>query len=141
MDEKMKFILDQCKDFQGEYMSFGELCAEVHMLLPIPHIDDTLSAVLIRELPIGQLLIEDDSDTFLHQHLTVDEAKEVAQHCGLHYEVCEANPELNATGSDVECSMYCIVERDQLEKGLHRIIKAIAYSHFVLGRRGMEVKA
>lgn len=141
MDEKMKFILDQCKDFQGEYMSFGELCAEVHMLLPIPHIDDTLSAVFIRELPSGQLLIEDDSDTFLHQHLTVDEAKEVAQHCGLHYEVCEANPELNDTGSDVECSMYCIVERDQLEKGLHRIIKAIAYSHFVLGRRGMEVKA
>lgn len=141
MDEKMKFILDQCKDFQGEYMSFGELCAEVHMLLPIPHIDDTLSAVLIRELPSGQLLIEDDSDTFLHQHLTVDEAKEVAQHCGLHYEVCEANPELNAIGSDVECSMYCIVERDQLEKGLHRIIKAIAYSHFVLGRRGTEVKA
>ena len=141
MDEKMKFILDQCKDFQGEYMSFGELCAEVHMLLPIPHIDDTLSAVLIRELPSGQLLIEDYSDTFLHQHLTVDEAKEVAQHCGLHYEVCEANPELNAIGSDVECSMYCIVERDQLEKGLHRIIKAIAYSHFVLGRRGTEVKA
>lgn len=98
MDEKMKFILDQCKDFQGEYMSFGELCAEVHMLLPIPHIDDTLSDVLIRELPSGQLLIEDDSDNFLHQHLTVDEAKEVAQHCGLHYEVCEANPELNAPG-------------------------------------------
>ena len=37
--------------------------------------------------------------------------------------------------------MYCIVERDQLEKGLHKVIKAIAYSHFVLGRRGMEVKA
>lgn len=141
MDEKMKFILDQCKDFQGEYMSFGELCAEVHMLLPIPHIDDTLSAVLIRELPSGQLLIEDDSDTFLHQHLTVDEAKEVAQHCSLHYEVCEANPELNATGSDIECNMYCVVERDQLEKGLHKVIKAITYSHFVLGRRGMEVKA
>lgn len=94
-----------------------------------------------RELPSGQLFIEDDSDTFLHQHLTVDEAKDVAQHCGLHCEVCEANPELNATGSDIECNMYCVVERDQLEKGLHKVIKAIAYSHFVLGRRGTEVKA
>lgn len=138
MDEKMRFILDQCRDFRGRYMSLGELCAEVYMLLPVPHVDGTLSAVRIRELPSGQLLIEDDSDTFLHQHLTVDEAKDAAQHCGLHCEVCEANPELNATGSDVECSMYCIVERDQLEKGLHKVIKAIAYSHFVLGRRDGE---
>lgn len=141
MDEKMRFILDQCRDFRGRYMSLGELCEAVYMLLPVPHVDGTWSAVSIRELPSGQLLIEDDSDTFLHQHLTIDEAKDVAQHCGLHCEACEANPELNDTGSDVECNMYCVVERDQLEKGLHKVIKAIAYSHFVLGRRGMEVKA
>lgn len=140
MDEKMKFILDQCKDFSRKYMSSGELWDEVHMLLPIPHVDGTLSSVLIRELPSGQLFIDDYSDTFLHQHLTVDEAKEVAQHCGLHCEACEADPELNDTGSSVECSMYCVVERDRLEEGLHKIIRAIAYSHFVLGRRGMEAQ-
>lgn len=141
MDEKMKFILDQCKDFSRKYMSSGELWEEVHMLLPIPHVDGTLSTVMIRELPSGQLFIDDYSDTFLHQHLTVDEAKEVAQHCGLHCEACEANPELNDTESSVECSMYCVVERDQLEEGLHKMIRAIVYSHFVLGRRGMEVRA
>lgn len=139
MDEKMKFILDQCKDFSRKYMSSGELWGEVHMLLPIPHVDGTLSAVMIRELPSGQLFVDDYSDTFLHQHLTVDEAKEVAQHCGLHCEVCEADPELNDTGSSVECSMYCVVERDRLEEGLHKMIRAITYSHFVLGRRGTEV--
>lgn len=140
MDEKMKFILDQCKDFSRKYMSSGELWGEVHMLLPIPHVDGTLSFVLIRELPSGQLFIDDYSDTFLHQHLTVDEAKEVAQHCGLHCEACEADPELNDTGSSVECSMYCVVERDQLEEGLLKMIRAITYSHLVLGRRGTEAQ-
>lgn len=140
MDEKMKFVLDQCEGFSRKYMSSGELWGEVHMLLPIPHVDGTLSSVLIRELPSGQLFIDDYSDTFLHQHLTVDEAKEVAQHCGLHCEACEAAPELNDTGSSVECSMYCVVERDQLEEGLLKMIRAITYSHLVLGRRGTEAQ-
>lgn len=61
MNEKLDFILNQCKTLRGMYMSIGKLWNAAYMLLPIPYVDGTWSSVLIQELPSGQLLIDDDS--------------------------------------------------------------------------------
>ncbi|WP_303104135.1 hypothetical protein [uncultured Mitsuokella sp.] len=119
-----------CEDFREENLRIYQTDRHVEMLLPILYDDNDGACVFITPTSNGFIKVSDGGETSFHQMLTMENIRDLC----MRYELQREN--MPDDDPPFECEIFDVVNLDNLDHAIWRIIMAIRDSYeYVMANR------